>query len=83
MIASRPEKVAPFLCGCGVTAGLFLLAGSARPAANDSTPGRFQVAAGPSHAFVVDTATGEVWGRFGSNRGTNSPDFYDVKRDAR
>ena len=72
---------AAFCAGVAVTSAVFLLAG-AGPRDAGPQAGRYQVAASENHAFVIDTATGKVWPRFGPV-GRTDPEFYDEKRDGR
>jgi hypothetical protein len=42
--------------------------------------GRYQMAGVPGHAYVIDTATGQVWEDFASpNQGSSDPDFGKPK----
>lgn len=55
------------LVGTILGAAALVLIGAATPPTHPPTPeGRFQVASGESGAFVVDTATGQVWRWSGS-----------------
>lgn len=45
-----------------------------------SASGRYQMAANPGHAYVLDTATGQVWQTFyPENQGSYDRDFFDPK----
>jgi hypothetical protein len=54
---------------------------SAPPAAGQEPPaGRFQIAGIPGHAYVLDTATGQVWETFGAaGTGSSDGDFKSPK----
>jgi hypothetical protein len=42
--------------------------------------GRFQMSGVPSHAYVIDTVTGQVWQKFAAaNEGGTDPDFHKPK----
>jgi hypothetical protein len=45
----------------GLLALLILCLMGASPLQNAYTSGRFTMATGPGHAFVLDTVTGQVW----------------------
>lgn len=70
---------------CVIVAGAVLgLTLSLRPLAQstgqESVPGRFQIAGSPGHAFVLNTATGQVWESFEpEGSGSNSQGFDDPK----
>lgn len=54
------------------------------PRTQASTPamqvGRFQMSGVPGHAYVIDTATGQVWEKFATtSEGTNDQDFSKSK----
>jgi hypothetical protein len=51
------------------------------PAAGQEPPaGRFQIAGIPGHAYVLDTATGQVWETFGAaGTGSSDGDFKSPK----
>ena len=52
---------------------------SLRPA-DPLPPGRFQITGSPGHAFVLDTATGQVWENFEpESQGGNTVGFSDPK----
>ena len=52
----------------------------ASPVGSGSQVGRFQMGGVPGHAYVIDTATGQVWEDFASaGQGTNDPDFKKPK----
>lgn len=54
---------------CVIIAGVALsltlsLRAPSQPPAQEPPSGRFQIAGNPGHAFVLDTATGQVWENF-------------------
>ncbi len=56
-----PKSVA---AGAVVAAGLVAAVAAAVPSKPEGPVGRFQLATNPGHAFVIDTATGQVWEKF-------------------
>jgi hypothetical protein len=69
---------------CVVIAAL-IVALVPRPAANQPAShgpqvGRYLLGGVPGHAYVIDTATGQVWEKFATTgEGTTHPDFNDPK----
>jgi hypothetical protein len=65
----------------GIGLALILSWGPASPPAGQDPPlGRFQIAGSPGHAFVLDTATGQVWEKFeGEGGGNNDQGFTEPK----
>lgn len=50
------------------------------PAPTGPQVGRFQMGGVPGHAYVIDTATGQVWEDFASTgQGVNDADFKKPK----
>jgi hypothetical protein len=50
------------------------------PAASGPAPCRFQLGGVPGHAYVLDTATGQVWEEFApAGSGSSSADFSKPK----
>jgi len=77
-------KSAGVLGGCVIVAALIvaLVPRHEAPAAAPSgpPPGRFQMGGVPGHAYVLDTATGQVWEDFASpTQGSSHPDFNKPK----
>ncbi len=66
-----------------VAAGLLLgvvLALAVAAGGRASQPGRYSVAVGGGHAFILDTATGQAWEKFTlASEGNSSPDFLEPK----
>ena len=77
-------KSAGMLGGCVIVAALIvaLVPRHEAPAATPSgpQPGRFQMGGVPGHAYVLDTATGQVWEDFApAGSGSSHPDFNKPK----
>lgn len=50
------------------------------PAPSGPQVGRYQMGGVPGHAYVIDTATGQVWEDFASaSQGSSDPDFKKSK----
>jgi hypothetical protein len=63
-----------------IAAAVLGFAVSPRPGGQEPPRGRFQVAGSPGHAFVLDTATGQVWEKFeGESGGETTTGFSDPK----
>jgi hypothetical protein len=60
--------------GVLLTAVVCLALGARQPAESHSC-GRYQVAAADYHAYVIDTATGKVWGKTTTGKGA----FWESK----
>lgn len=75
--------IAVGILACGAVVG-FLLCLSLRPAfsspGQEPAAGRYQIAGCPGHAFVLDTATGQVWEQFEpESQGSGSAGFLEPK----
>jgi hypothetical protein len=67
-------KVARFLGGCIVGASVILAIAVRSP------NGRYQMTTTAGHAYVLDTATGQVWEKYAPpNEGTTDPAFSGAK----
>ena len=67
-------RVARFLGGCIVGASVILAVAVRTP------NGRYQMTTTAGHAYVLDTATGQVWEKYApSNEGATDPTFKDPK----
>jgi hypothetical protein len=72
-------KSSAVLGGSIIVASL-ILAVTFSPKALDVQPGRFQVGGVPGHAYILDTATGEIWESFANpNQGSDTANFRSPK----
>jgi hypothetical protein len=77
-------KSAGILGACLVVAALIVtLVPRAQPPANSPSGaqvGRYQMGGVPGHAYVIDTATGQVWEDFApAGQGSSHPNFNKPK----
>ncbi len=76
---SRQIDIKSFIMGILVAACIGLVMGAGQYSAS-SPNGRFEIAVRDNHAYVLDSATGQVWERFIlSNQGQTSKNFKSAK----
>ena len=64
----------------GLCIGVLIALTIGAASSGSAVVGRYQIGAGASHGFVIDTVTGQVWFKhFRESEGNNSPDFAKPK----